>query len=253
MSWEALNWAALQITPDKNTKALLLALANVSDHAGYCFPSIAYLSGLLQCSERTVQRGLKVLVDYGFVSRSERTGKNGARQTDDYRLLGSFPEKGKRPPGARVSPPPGDKLSPSPGAKRVAVVTPPVPPSHPPGDNCVTPIEVSANDLSNNLRRAPGDTGAAAGQEPEASNAGAAEAQRFWDERARMLSDGLGKSAYRSWISQLHPIALSASRIVLQAPTGFHRDQVVQRLSGDLSGLPKLLGRDVEITVERVN
>jgi len=56
-------------------KFVLLALADWSNDAGHCWPSVAQLQAKCSLSERTVQAALKRLDEAGLISRDMRAGK----------------------------------------------------------------------------------------------------------------------------------------------------------------------------------
>lgn len=67
MSGRALGWAKRQDAPDRDTKSLLVFLADYVIDTPFAWPSVATLAGELQVSERTVQRMLPQLVEAGLV------------------------------------------------------------------------------------------------------------------------------------------------------------------------------------------
>lgn len=85
MSIRAQNWAWLQqIAP--TVKLLLMALADIADDAGICWPSVALLARKCCVSERTVQRLLATLQRMGLVSAEPRYRSDGSRTSNLYRL-----------------------------------------------------------------------------------------------------------------------------------------------------------------------
>jgi len=76
------------------TKAVLLALADHADDAGFCRPSIERLSKLACLDPRTVQRQLKALEGLGLIRREIGGGwmpKSGAKnegRASSYQLIG---------------------------------------------------------------------------------------------------------------------------------------------------------------------
>ena len=60
-------------------KAVLVALANMADHRGSCFPSISYISRITEISERTVRRCLRELEESGHLETKPRSDKHGQK------------------------------------------------------------------------------------------------------------------------------------------------------------------------------
>ena len=54
---------------------------------GRCFPSVATIASDLHLSSRTVSRALADLEHAGFLERIPRSRTNGARSSNQYRLL----------------------------------------------------------------------------------------------------------------------------------------------------------------------
>lgn len=69
MSGRALGWAKEQAAPSREAKAALVFLADYASAAGFAWPSIAALAGELGCSDRTVIRHLKALVEASLLVR----------------------------------------------------------------------------------------------------------------------------------------------------------------------------------------
>jgi len=90
MSIKAMNWAWEQnLAP--STKLVLLALADIADDSGYCWPSITTLSKKVGVSYRTVQRILDVLKkstekQRAFVRVMNRRDKKGSQRSNAYYL-----------------------------------------------------------------------------------------------------------------------------------------------------------------------
>jgi helix-turn-helix protein len=84
-------------------KPVLVALADIChdcDAAGRpndtCYPKIATLARLVDCSERTVQRALAALEDVGYVIGHAQARRNGSQSSNLYRLV-------KTPAGRQLS------------------------------------------------------------------------------------------------------------------------------------------------------
>lgn len=70
MSLEAYIWAAnLPLSRCNGTPhRVLLQLADRADPLGYhAWPGVAHMAGVLECSERTVQRAIRTLLDDGLI------------------------------------------------------------------------------------------------------------------------------------------------------------------------------------------
>lgn len=75
MSLDAYIWAAsLPLsTCNGTTFRVLLQLADRADKLGYgAFPSVSTISGVLECSDRTVQRALKDLLAAGLIREGDQ-------------------------------------------------------------------------------------------------------------------------------------------------------------------------------------
>lgn len=102
MSVRALNWAWLiQLPPTPHV--VLLALADIADNRGFCYPSVPTLAELCVLDVRTVQRVLRKLVAGGYMRIEQRFRPDGSRTSNGYLL------------NLDMQPPPG-KLSPAPGS-----------------------------------------------------------------------------------------------------------------------------------------
>lgn len=85
MSYKATNWAYdLPVTGPQ--KAVVVALADMADEAGTCFPGHDRISSMTGWSVSTVARALKTLESSGLISREHRQGAYGYRTSDRYRL-----------------------------------------------------------------------------------------------------------------------------------------------------------------------
>lgn len=115
-----MNWAwGLPLKP--SIKFVLLALADASDDAGYCWPSIPTLAKKTCLNPRSVQRILNQLQAQGFLRVERRRRPDGSPTSNGYRLA-------LDPPG-KMSPPPGDT-----GVTLTIIEPPkePIPPQPPP-------------------------------------------------------------------------------------------------------------------------
>ncbi len=76
-----------------SAKVLLLALADIADDQGFCWPSNRTLAEKCCTSERTVQRMLKQFEDLGLITIERRFTEAGRQTSNGYRLaLGRTPD-----------------------------------------------------------------------------------------------------------------------------------------------------------------
>lgn len=74
-----MNYAYKQKVGSPTRKSVLVALANLADQEGCCFPSVQYISDRTELSRRAVQTNLSRLVTDGYVNIKVRIGKRGQR------------------------------------------------------------------------------------------------------------------------------------------------------------------------------
>ena len=68
MSMKAFSWAMSQQVGDPTTKLVLLIICDhFNDSRGFAYPSQERLAVFAECSERTVRRHIKSLLDMGFI------------------------------------------------------------------------------------------------------------------------------------------------------------------------------------------
>ena len=68
MSMKAFSWAMSQQVGDPTTKLVLLIICDhFNDSRGFAYPSQERLADFAECSERTVRRHIKSLLDMGFI------------------------------------------------------------------------------------------------------------------------------------------------------------------------------------------
>ena len=84
MSVKALAWAWK--APAGNAKLVLLALADLADDTGYCFPGHEYVANKCEVSQRTVRRMIALLVARRLVTIERRFNSNGSCTSNGYRL-----------------------------------------------------------------------------------------------------------------------------------------------------------------------
>lgn len=103
MSIQLVGWALEQRTGSVSRKAVLIALANCTNHhTGLCCPSIKRIRAETELGESTVLRALTDLEDAGYITRDRRLRENGSFTTTVYRFphsdQGVPPERGKGSP-----------------------------------------------------------------------------------------------------------------------------------------------------------
>lgn len=99
MSGRAFGWAKRQDAPDRDSKALLVFLADYVQDTPFAWPAVATIAAELQVSERTVQRLLPVLLKAGLIIGYEVKDKaTGRCRTRAY----FFPIDSDRPDLAQV-------------------------------------------------------------------------------------------------------------------------------------------------------
>jgi helix-turn-helix protein len=107
MSVAASTWAWGQRLRG-NRKLVLLALADVADDGGACYPGQGSLAAKCGLSRRRLRDHLAALEAGGYIARQRRHRANGSRTSDLYRLdLAdvSSPDAGDRPYRTQASPP----------------------------------------------------------------------------------------------------------------------------------------------------
>lgn len=85
MSYRATNWA-YDMKISGPAKPVLVALADMADEAGSCYPGQGRLAEMTGLSVPTVARALKRLETLGLLARSRRFGSFGYRTSDRYTL-----------------------------------------------------------------------------------------------------------------------------------------------------------------------
>lgn len=120
MSLAAIRWAREQQAGGIVPKAALMALAEVADAEGRCYPSLQHLADRMECARATAKRAVRVLRDGGLITvRAEYIDLNdgGRRQLANTYWLTMTPGQSdpgsERPPG-QSDPPPGSER-PAPG------------------------------------------------------------------------------------------------------------------------------------------
>ena len=87
MSWQSTNaaWSRMGLKPLE--KLVLLALADRADEAGFCFPSMEWISTRSGVCRRSVSRFVQRLESAGLLTVVKRYGDDGRRQSNAYQLL----------------------------------------------------------------------------------------------------------------------------------------------------------------------
>jgi DNA-binding transcriptional MocR family regulator len=79
------GWALDTPTGSVSRKAVLIALANATNHhTGLCCPSLKRLATEADLSVSTVQRAIDALIEMGLVAKSERQRENGSKTSNVY-------------------------------------------------------------------------------------------------------------------------------------------------------------------------
>ena len=84
--------AVWKLKIDPSQKLLLLALSDMANDEGYCWPSVASLEGRTGLSERTIRSKIQELELAGHLEKSERSGRSTVyrvtpHQADQLALL----------------------------------------------------------------------------------------------------------------------------------------------------------------------
>ncbi len=80
-----MNWAwTVCLSPAP--KLVLMALADIADDTGFCFPSISTLAAKVSMDERSVQRILRKLTTDSYLTVEQRFRDNRAQTSNGYRL-----------------------------------------------------------------------------------------------------------------------------------------------------------------------
>lgn len=107
MSVHLIAWALDTPTGSVSRKAVLIALANATNHhTGLCCPSLKRLAAETDLSVSTVQRAIDGLVEMGLVVKSERQRTNGSTTSNAYMFnVTTPPGHGDHPPLVTVTTP----------------------------------------------------------------------------------------------------------------------------------------------------
>lgn len=90
-----------------NNKFVLLALADYADEENQCFPSAQTIAEKCCLSKRTVQRVIAKLEEDGYITKMQRTRKDGSLSSNHYVVsegrIGSVPQSGGSVPQSLAS------------------------------------------------------------------------------------------------------------------------------------------------------
>jgi len=82
------NIKELEKLDDALSTAIFLGICRYADDKGICFPAIPKLAKTCGCSERTVQRRINFLAQFGFLEKIIRKKRNGKENTSNkYQIL----------------------------------------------------------------------------------------------------------------------------------------------------------------------
>lgn len=101
-----MGWALDTPTGSVSRKAVLIALANATNHhTGLCCPSLKRLAVETDLSVSTVQRAIDGLISMGLIAKSERHRSNGSVTSNAYTFLTTPPGHGDQAPLPTVTTP----------------------------------------------------------------------------------------------------------------------------------------------------
>lgn len=87
MSVDASSWAWKQKGLGHAVKMTLLALADIADTEGQCWPKRKSLADMLECSVDTIDRHMRELMSLGLIEKEHRQLESGASTSNMYRLM----------------------------------------------------------------------------------------------------------------------------------------------------------------------
>ena len=94
MSFNAMAWAIKQDTKHTTSKFILLVLASYSDENDGSFPSYSHIAEICCCSEETAMKGVKKLVELGFIKKEKRFTQDGKQTSNRYILNRGLKKEG---------------------------------------------------------------------------------------------------------------------------------------------------------------
>ncbi len=113
-----MNWAWRQVL-NPVPKLVLMALADIADDNGICWPSMSTVAAKCNVSTRTVRRSTQLLVACGLMVVEQRYRKDGSSSSNLYRLqlrggdkLSSPPDRCDSTPGYGCQGPPDTSVIP---------------------------------------------------------------------------------------------------------------------------------------------
>lgn len=116
MSVQLIAWALEQKTGSITRKAVLVALANASNHhTGKCCPSVKRICREIEAGPTAVKNALAQLAEQGLISRERRRRQDGALGTYEYTFPHVKPASDLETPDGQ----PGTRGVPSPGTRGV--------------------------------------------------------------------------------------------------------------------------------------
>lgn len=86
MSWDALKIAATAKCRTPTAKLVLIMIANYADENYSSYPSIAKLSELCGCDERTIKRAIKILQEDGQITVTARFRHDGKQTSNSFTI-----------------------------------------------------------------------------------------------------------------------------------------------------------------------
>jgi hypothetical protein len=107
MSVQASSWAWQQKGLSHAVKMTLLALADISDTGGQCWPKRKTLAEMLECSVDTIDRHLRELMSLGLIEKEHRYAESGSLTSNQYRLAMAVDpgRKNAATPRRKIAPP----------------------------------------------------------------------------------------------------------------------------------------------------
>lgn len=146
MSIRALNWAwGWPLTPAP--KLILLALADVADDHGVCFPSISFIAKKVTLGKRATQRRIQELASADLIRVELRRRKDGSLTSNRYYLQIDRPSDCGG--GVKTTPPPPDRSYATPvnrETRRSVAACAPIPTIETPSDP-TTPVVGCESDV----------------------------------------------------------------------------------------------------------
>lgn len=86
MAGKTVGWAFDQQIKNPTHKFVLVALADITDDHGVCWPKYNYLSNKTGLAKRTIAGAIKALCEANLIIKAQRTNDNGGNMSNAYRL-----------------------------------------------------------------------------------------------------------------------------------------------------------------------